>query len=83
MIVEVFGKPSCVYCNYAKTLLEERQQEYAYIDIVANESSLKELFQRVPDAKTVPQIFIDGEHVGGFDDLREWYKIKDTETTKT
>ena len=83
MIVDLYGKEWCSYCNRAKDLLTERGQEYIYHDVEKVEWELLEMKRKAPGASTVPQIFIDGEHVGGFDQLRAWYKAKDAEAAAT
>ena len=66
--IEVFSGPNCGYCARAKTLLSLRQLTYSDFDISIEEHRL-ELLRRLPRSKTIPQIFIDGEHIGGCEDL--------------
>ena len=69
MEVEIFTGPNCAYCVAAKKLLEERGQAYVEKDITA-EGIMAEFRTRLPRQKSLPQIFIDGEHIGGHEDLR-------------
>ena len=68
---EIFGAPTCPYCDKAKALLTERGIPFTYHDVDASEDAFDSLFALVGTWKTVPQIFVNGEHVGGFDDLKE------------
>lgn len=68
--IEVFSGPNCIYCERAKRLLNEYGLEFRELS-VSEEKNLDEVTRRVPTARTIPQIFIDGEHVGGFDDLKK------------
>lgn len=65
----VWSKDACPYCVQAKNLLAQKGIEFEERKI--GEGYTKEdLLEAVPDARTVPQIFLDGELVGGFSDLR-------------
>lgn len=60
----------CPYCVRAKHLLEEKgQKEYKEIDVTDSEDLRAEMTEKAAGRKTVPQIFINGQHVGGHDDL--------------
>lgn len=66
----IWSQPDCPYCKKAKQLL--LSNGYIYIEKMVGEGqqySTKELLQAVPNAKTVPQIFISGKYVGGYEDL--------------
>jgi len=67
--VEIFSGPECGYCTRAKSLLEARGIAYTERD-VSDPAVLREFADRLPREKAVPQIFIDGVHIGGFEDLR-------------
>lgn len=80
MQAEIYTKTMCPYCVRAKKLLTQLNIPYSeyIISVGMGESepganqyyvTRAQLLERAPDAKTVPQIWIDGEHVGGFDDL--------------
>jgi len=66
--VEIYSKSWCGYCAQAKALLDAKGVTYADIDVTADREKELEMIQR-PGAHTVPQIFIDGERIGGHDDL--------------
>jgi glutaredoxin len=64
----IYSKDMCPYCVRAKQLLE--QKGIAYEERVIGRGYTKEqLLEAVPNARTVPQIFLDGMLVGGYDDL--------------
>lgn len=67
--VTMYVKPSCPYCQRAKALLSQYGVTPTLIDIAANPGKRQELLSKVPGARTVPQIFIGDQHVGGCDDL--------------
>lgn len=68
--VEIYTKNYCPYCARAKTLLDRKNVGYAEIDVTVDRSLQVEM-QKRSQRRTVPQIFIDGVHVGGSDDLIE------------
>ncbi len=67
--VTLYTKMHCPYCVGAKSLLEEKGQEYEEIDIGKNPSERSNMMERAHGGHTVPQIFIEDKHVGGYDDL--------------
>ena len=70
MIIEIFSTPQCGYCDAAKKLLDEKGLEYTNLDVMLDPAILENFQRRLPRAKAVPQIFVDGEHIGGYEDLR-------------
>lgn len=69
--VEVFSSPNCNYCEMAKGLLEEAGVPYDARDISKDED-MKEFVERLPRVRAMPQIFVDGKHIGGYEDLEIW-----------
>lgn len=67
--IEVFTKFFCPYCTRAKALLDRKGVEYQEIDLTTDRAGFDVMVARAGGARTVPQIFIDGKHVGGSDDL--------------
>ncbi len=67
--VEIYTKFFCPYCARAKRLLDEKGVEYEEFEISGGGAKREEMIQRAGGRTTVPQIFIDGRHVGGSDDL--------------
>ena len=66
----VWSKYHCPYCDQAKALLEQRGIEYEERKI-GDGYTKEDLLEAVPTARTVPQIFLDEELVGGFTELRK------------
>lgn len=67
--VEIYTKPTCGFCHMAKRLLGAKGISYAEVNITAQPERRAEMIQRANGGSTVPQIFIDGTHIGGCDDL--------------
>jgi glutaredoxin 3 len=70
MKATVWSKDSCPYCVQAKALLERKGIEFEEYKI-GDGYTKEQLLEAVPTARTVPQIFLDGEYVGGFTELKE------------
>ena len=67
--VEIYTTMFCPYCARAKSLLEKKGVRYINIDVMEDTAKRDEMVARSGGRTTVPQIFIDDEHIGGFDDL--------------
>lgn len=67
--VEIYTSPLCGFCHAAKRLLTEKGVAFAETDVLANPEKKPEMIQRSNGGRTVPQIFIGGNHVGGCNDL--------------
>ena len=67
--VEIYTKFLCPYCARAKKLLGEKGVRYEEYEISMDGAKRAEMMQRANGRHTVPQVFIDGRHVGGSDDL--------------
>lgn len=67
--VEVYTTKICPYCVRAKNLLKRKGVEYVEIDVSDDDQLRAKMTERSRGQRTVPQIFIDGVHVGGSDDL--------------
>lgn len=67
----VWSKDYCPYCVNAKRLLDIKGISYEERNISKGQWTKQQLLEAAPGAKTVPQIFIDGNLIGGFDDLKE------------
>ncbi|MEZ5688786.1 MAG: glutaredoxin 3 [Caenibius sp.] len=67
--IEIYTKAFCGFCTRAKRLLESKGVSYEEYDITMGGPKRAEMLERVPNARTVPQIFIDNKAVGGSDDL--------------
>ena len=69
--VEMYTKTTCPYCIRAKSLLKQKGVELQEITVDFGGEKKQEMVSRAGGRMTVPQIFIDGRHVGGCDDLFE------------
>lgn len=67
--VEIYTSPYCGYCHAAKRLLTAKGVTFEETDVMSDPSKRAEMVQRSHGGRTVPQIFIDGTHIGGSDDL--------------
>ncbi len=67
--IEVYATATCPYCHRARALLEKKGVGYELIDVGAAPERRAEMAARAEGRRTVPQIFIDGEGIGGSDDL--------------
>lgn len=67
--VEIYTRAFCGYCTRATTLLESKGQAYAEYDVTMGGPKRAEMIERAGGGATTPQIFIDGAHIGGSDDL--------------
>jgi len=62
----------CPYCKKAKALLREKGVDFQDVDITANEEAMRKKIAEIAGGRTtVPQIFINGVHIGGYTDLKE------------
>ena len=76
-MITIYGKENCPWCAKAKSLAEQYQLTYDYIDIGVPENR-EELFKRHPMTKTVPQIWWHKRHIGGYEDFAA--EIENTST---
>jgi glutaredoxin 3 len=68
-MVEVYSTLFCPYCARAKSLLAKKGVEFTNIDVMEQPARRDEMTERSGGRTSVPQIFINGEHIGGSDDL--------------
>lgn len=66
--IQMYSKSWCPYCQMAKRLLSDKGQQWQEIDVEAEPGRQGEMVER-SGRRTVPQIWIDERHVGGFDEL--------------
>ena len=70
-LIEIYSTKACPYCKMAKALFDKKGVKYTEIMVDSNPSLIDEAIERSGGRRTVPQIFIDDKHVGGYDDLNE------------
>jgi len=66
--IEIYTTPFCGYCARAKGLLDKKGAAYEEMDVMMDEKKRTEMRER-SKRSTVPQIFINGQHIGGSDEL--------------
>ncbi|HET9149706.1 MAG TPA: glutaredoxin 3 [Alphaproteobacteria bacterium] len=69
--VELYTTPFCPYCHHAKALLKRKGVAFKEIDVTMVPGAREEMVKRSDGRRTVPQIFIDGQGIGGSDELYE------------
>jgi glutaredoxin 3 len=67
--IEIYTSLYCGYCSRAKQLLRNKGAAFEEFDVSVDSQKRAEMLSRADGRHTVPQIFIDGHHVGGCDDL--------------
>lgn len=67
--VEIYVKSFCPYCVRAERLLEAKGMKFTEYQVDMDPGKRQEMIQRANGRRTVPQIFVDGRHIGGCDDL--------------
>lgn len=68
--IKMYVRKWCGYCTAAERLLDEKGVDYEKIDVTGDQEKRRWLVEVTHGRTTVPQIFIDGESIGGYDDLR-------------
>lgn len=75
VVIEIYTSRYCPYCREAKRLLASKAARFREIDIAANSENVEEMVSRSGGESTVPQVFINGRHVGDMRTLRELDRI--------
>ena len=70
----MYSGPMCNFCEAAKRLLDRNNLKYEVIDISSAEGIRDEMIKKSNGKRTIPQIFFDDHHVGGYVELRELEK---------
>jgi len=68
--VTMYSGPACNFCEAAKRLLARNNVEYKEIDIATKDGAVDEMIKKSNGKRTIPQIFFDDYHVGGYTELR-------------
>ena len=69
--VEIYSKSNCIFCDKAKSYFSQNDIEFVEHNVEISEV-FESLMKRNPNARTMPQIFIDDQLIGGYTDLLEW-----------
>lgn len=80
---EVWSQTNCPACQEAKRLLTSFGLEYDEFMVGGGTYTKKDLIEKVPNARSVPQIFLDGEYVGGLPELKKRLAVNDNYKTTT
>ena len=72
--ITIYTGPVCNYCDAAKKLLKRNKLEFSEIDISSGPEVLNEMINKTNGKRTIPQIFFDNEHIGGYVEIRELEK---------
>ena len=68
--ITIYTGPFCNYCEAAKRLLTRNNAPYNEIDISKVDGAMDEMIKKANGKRTIPQIFFDDEHIGGYDETR-------------
>jgi glutaredoxin 3 len=68
--VTIYTGPLCNFCEAAKRLLARNNAEYKEINIAITDGAMDEMIKKANGRRTVPQIFFNEQHIGGYDDIR-------------
>ena len=68
--ITIYTGPYCNYCDAAKRLLDRNNAVYKEIDISKVEGAMDEMIKKANGKRTIPQIFFDDQHIGGYDEAR-------------
>jgi glutaredoxin 3 len=68
--VTIYTGPLCNYCDAAKRLLARNNVQYTEINIATVEGAMEEMIKKANGKRTIPQIFFDDQHIGGYDETR-------------
>ena len=68
--VIIYTGPFCNFCDAAKRLLERNNVTYKEIDIAKVDGAMDEMIAKANGKRTIPQIFFDDQHIGGYDETR-------------
>ena len=68
--ITIYTGPFCNYCEAAKRLLDRNNAPYKEINISKVEGAMDEMIKKANGKRTIPQIFFDDKHIGGYDEAR-------------
>ena len=73
-IITMYTGPMCNFCDAAKRLFSRNNLEYKEIDISSKDGLRDEMIKKANGRRTIPQIFFDEDHIGGYQELRNLEK---------
>ena len=68
--ITIYTGPVCNYCDAAKRLLKRNNVSFSEINIAEVDGALDEMLKKANGKRTIPQIFFDDQHIGGYDEVR-------------
>ena len=68
--ITIYTGPLCNYCEAAKRLLNRNNASYQEINIATVDGAMDEMISKANGKRTIPQIFFDDQHIGGYDETR-------------
>ena len=68
--ITIYTGPSCSFCDAAKRLLTRNGAVYKEINIAVVNGAMDEMIKKANGKRTIPQIFFDEKHIGGYDEIR-------------
>ena len=68
--ITIYTGPMCNYCEAAKRLLKRNNATYNEINIATVDGAMNEMIKKANGKRTIPQIFFDDQHIGGYDETR-------------
>ena len=68
--ITIYTGPFCNFCDAAKRLLARNNAKYNEIDISKVDGAMDEMIKKANGKRTIPQIFFDDKHIGGYDEVR-------------
>ena len=72
--ITLLSKPGCSHCARARKTLNEHKLNFEEIELGSNSISFSSL-KAISGRSTTPQIYIEGQHIGGADELEKWFKV--------
>jgi len=76
MNVEIYSKINCIFCDKAKMRLAKENPKILMLD---KDYTREDFFKKFPNARTFPQIIINGKNIGGYNELEKWLQINSFE----
>ncbi len=68
--ITIYTGPVCNYCDAAKRLLKRNNVSFTEINIAEVDGALDEMLKKANGKRTIPQIFFDDQHIGGYEEIR-------------
>ena len=69
--IEIYTGPLCAFCDRAIALLNKKGVSFKKIDLASDPNKIEDMIKKTNGMRTIPQIFIDGQHIGGSDKLQD------------